>query len=238
MTAATRNFMSIGELLKVLKEEFPDVSISKIRFLEGEGLIEPERTSSGYRKFYAGDLARLRFILRLQRDQFMPLKVIRQRMDHFDPSSVEEPTGNGSTKVPEGVADEEDLETFDVGVQLSFSELISTSGAEEATVRELEEYGLIDSHSTGDGVYYDEDDLVVARIARDFSKFGIEPRHIRMYRNFADRESGLFSQIIAATRAGGDSQREASRAVAELARLSKRLKHVLLKASLREHLRT
>jgi len=228
----TQEFSSIGDVLKALKEEFPDVSISKIRFLETEGLIEPERTASGYRKFSSNDIARLRFILRLQRDQFLPLKVIRKRLEQFDPSELE-PSPNGES---DEKATQEDPEwTASSGLSLSFDELVSSSGLDELQIRELEEFGLIDSHTAGDDIYYDEDDLVMARIARDFGKYGIEPRHLKMYRAFADREAGLFEQVVV-PRGKTEGGRAVIQSLTELGKLSKRLRDVLLRASLREHL--
>ncbi len=229
----TKDFSSIGDVLKSLKEEFPDVSISKIRFLESEGLIEPERTASGYRKFSANDIARLRFILRLQRDQFLPLKVIRKRLEQFDPLELE-PSPNGDRD--EKTAEREEPEwTAGSGLSLSFDELVSSSGLDELQIRELEEFGLIDSHSAGDHIYYDEDDLVMARIARDFGKYGIEPRHLKMYRAFADREAGLFEQVVV-PRGKTEGSRAVVQSLTELGKLSKRMRDVLLRASLREHL--
>jgi DNA-binding transcriptional MerR regulator len=228
---ATRNFMSIGEVAEALAEEFPEVSISKIRFLEAEGLIEPERTPSGYRKFYTSDVARLRYILRLQRDQFMPLKVIRERLERFEPQ--EGPSIGVEEKQS---APDEDDPAQAPSPQLSFEDLVSASGLGAEDVRELEEYGLIDAHRVDGEAYYDEDDLLVARIARDLSKYGIEPRHMRMYRNFAERESGLFEQALLPLSRPGTPGGQILQSLTELTKLSRRLKQVLLKASLREHL--
>jgi len=236
----SRSYMSIGDVLKDLKTEFPEVSISKIRFLETEGLIEPERTPSGYRKFYPADVARLKYILRLQRDQFMPLKVIRKRLEHFDPSEGDQPIpsrNGGSGDVPSPVmAEEDDLAGIEGGLQLSLAQLASSSGLTEDQLSELEEYGLVDSHVLDDGdVYYDEGDLLVAKLARDFGKYGIEARHLKMYKNFADKEVGLFEQIVVPrTKGGGEGKRQAGQSMAELAKLSKRLKDLLLKARLRD----
>ena len=244
----SRAFMSIGDVLKSLREEFPEVTVSKIRFLEAEGLIEPERTPSGYRKFYQQDLARLRYILRLQRDNFMPLKIIRRKLEQFEADGAEaaaraeqargaaEPAAGQLPAAP--VSSEDDLDTPVGGLHLSFDELVAASGIPAEQIRELEEYGLIDSHSLEGGVYYDEDDLVIAKIARDFGKYGIEPRHMRMYRHFADREAGLFQQAVVPHRgASNDSRRRAVQSLNDLAKMSKRLKLLLLRASLREHLR-
>jgi DNA-binding transcriptional MerR regulator len=244
----TRAFMSIGDVLKSLREEFPEVTVSKIRFLEAEGLIEPERTPSGYRKFYQQDLARLRYILRLQRDNFMPLKIIRRKLEQFEIDGAE-PVSRPSTPRSDAAAAaapepplppmgaEDDLDTPVGGLHLSFDELVAASGLSAEHIRELEEYGLLDAHPLEGSVFYDEDDLMIAKIARDFGKYGIEPRHMRMYRHFADREAGLFQQAVVPHRgASNDSKRRAVQSLNDLAKMSKRLKQLLLRASLREHL--
>lgn len=232
----TRQHLSIGEVVETLAKEFHDVSVSKVRYLETEGLIEPERTPSGYRKFYASDVARLRYILRLQRDQFVPLKVIRQRLEHFDPSELAATDGAAGAGLPERT-DGEDYVALATGMNLSFDELVSSSGLEAEEVAELEEYGLIDSHDASGTAYYDENDLMVAKIARDFAKYGVEPRHMRMYRSFADREVGIFEQIVLPRgRVAGDGRRQVVQSLTELTKLSKRLKHLLLRSGLRKHL--
>lgn len=231
----TKSHLSIGDVVTSLKGEFPDVSVSKIRFLEAEGLIDPERTPSGYRKFYGSDMARLKYILRLQRDQFVPLKVIRQRLEHFDPAESPAVEGDGA----HSMEPEDDLAELATGLSLDFEELVTSSGLDHDAVSELEEYGLIDSHPVeGGGVRYDEDDLMVAKIARDFGKYGIDPRHLKMYRNFTDREAALFEQVVLPrNRAGRDGRRQVNLSLTDLAKLSKRLKHVLLSRSLRDLLR-
>lgn len=235
-----RNYMTIGDVIKTLSEEFPDVTLSKVRFLEAEGLIEPERTPSGYRRFYQEDLAKLRYILRLQRDHFVPLKVIRKRLEHFDPSETPE------DEVPEAPApppiraakDENELEALEGGLSLSFGDFVNATGMSEDEVKELEDYGLIRSHPLPTGSsYFDEDDLMVAKIARDFARFGIYARHLRMYKNFAEKEAGLFEQVvIPLSRAGGDTRKTVNQSLNELAKLSRRLKQVMLRSRLREFL--
>ncbi len=227
----TKESLTIGEVLKQLQQEFPDVSISKIRFLESEGLIEPKRTSSGYRQFSTNDLAKLRFILRLQRHQFLPLKVIRKRLEQFD--AEETPSTNGDPR-PRPSVDEDEFGP-PAGLNLCFDELVSSSGLDQLQIRELEEFGLIDSHQAGDDIYYDEDDLMVAKIARDFAKYGIEPRHLKMFRTFAEREAGLFEQVVV-PRTRTEGGRSLTQALSELAKLSKRLRNILLKGALRDHL--
>lgn len=240
----TKNYMSIGDVLKSLLEEFPDVSISKIRFLESEGLIEPERTPSGYRKFHDEDVSRLRYILRLQRDQFVPLKVIRKRLEHFDPAeaSVELPAAAApkpSAEPTVQVMEEDDLPVLEGGLSLSRDDFARTIGVDDDGIDELEEFGLVDSHQLDDGsLYYDEDDVLIAKIAKDFGKFGIQPRHLKMYKNFAEKEADLFRQVVVpvSRNASGEGKRQARVSVLELTKLSKRLKQALLRSSLREYL--
>lgn len=237
-----RNYMTIGDVIKTLAEEFPDVTLSKVRFLEAEGLIEPERTPSGYRRFYQDDLSKLRYILRLQRDHFVPLKVIRKRLEHFDPSeTVEDEAPEAPAPPPIRAAkDENELEALEGGLSLSPTDFLSATGMSEEEVKELEEYGLIHSHLLpAGGSYYDEDDLMVAKIARDFAKFGIYARHLRMYKNFAEKEAGLFEQVvIPLSRAGGDGRKGVSQSLNDMAKLSRRLKQVMLKSRLRDYLQS
>src|SRR5436309_2667032 len=139
--------MSIGEVLVMLKTEFRDVTISKIRFLEGEGLIDPERTPSGYRKFYDTDIDRLRAILRLQRDEYLPLKVIKDRLDQGD-----EPAA-GTQVAPGGSAEE--LAIPPTGLQMSEDELSAATGVDRNRIRELESFGILCTHGLDGGTYYD-----------------------------------------------------------------------------------
>ncbi len=235
-----RNYMTIGDVIKTLAEEFPDVTLSKVRFLEAEGLIEPERTPSGYRRFYQEDLAKLRYILRLQRDHFVPLKVIRKRLEHFDPSEVPDNETPEAPAPPAILAtkDENELETLEGGLNLSLGEFVNATGMTEEEVRELEDYGLVHSHPLpAGGSYFDEDDLLVAKLAKDFAKFGIYARHLRMYKNFAEKEAGLFEQVvIPLSRAGGESRKGVSQSLNDLAKLSRRLKQVMLKSRLKDYL--
>lgn len=232
--------LSISQVLKELKEEFPDVTVSKIRFLESEGLVDPDRTPSGYRKFTEADIARLRYVLRLQRDHYMPLKVIRRRLESSEVSRpVSDPVSeDGRQPAPSAPVedDEEELERLEGGLSMSFEELVSASGVDVGVLEELQDYGLIEARENADDVTYDEDALVVAKVARDFAKFGIDPRHLKMYRNFTDREVGLFEQVVVPRH--GASNRQAAQSLRELTRLSRRLKQVLLRGRLREHLRS
>jgi DNA-binding transcriptional MerR regulator len=224
----SRDYLSIGEVLEAVKDDFPDISISKIRFLEAEGLITPERTPSGYRKFYQGDVRRLRYILSLQRDQFMPLKVIRERLAAVDsnggPLTVTEAPAEAPQAAPE---------TELTAVQLSIAELSDAAGLSSEQVKGLQDFGLL--HGDEDRPY-DENDLVVAKAAKKFFAYGVEPRHLRMYRQFAEREASFFEQIVSpvARKRDPEGQREAARSMRELLVLARQLREGVLRSNLRE----
>jgi DNA-binding transcriptional MerR regulator len=229
----SRDYLSIGEVLESVREEFPDVSISKIRFLEAEGLIAPERTPSGYRKFYDGDVKRLRYILSLQRDQFLPLKVIRERLDEVDSNGGAYTVGERPpTRTNEPGPRSTDASSEATGVHMSREELRDAAGLTDAELRGLEEFGLLDGQETGS---FDEYDLVVARAAKKFFGYGVEPRHLRMYKQFAEREAAFFEQIVSpvARKRDPEGQREATRSMQELVTLSRQLREGVIRSSLR-----
>jgi DNA-binding transcriptional MerR regulator len=225
-----RSYMSIGEVLVMLKTEFPDVTISKIRFLEGEGLIDPERTPSGYRKFYEKDTERLRAILRMQRDEYLPLKVIKDRIDQTEESASPSRSSASSAQ--------EELAIPPTGLQMSEEELSAATGVDRNRIRELESYGILCTHGMNGGKYYDGDDFVVLSIAKDFFKYGIEPRHLTMYRHFAEREATFFESIVLPTlrQKNPDARKTAADNLTELAGLSRKLKQALLRSNLRQYL--
>lgn len=237
----SRDYLSIGEVLDSVKVDFPDISISKIRFLEAEGLIAPERTASGYRKFYEGDVARLRYILALQRDHFLPLRVIKDRLRDVDSNGGtigEPPSGPGAAagSVVTGSAASGGTNgaTGDLtSIQLSREELKKAANLSEPELKGLDDYGILTVPENGN---YDENDLIVAKAARRFFDFGVEPRHLRMYRQFAEREAAFFEQIVApgARRRDPTAAEQAAKAVRELAGLSRQLKEAALRSSLRE----
>lgn len=237
-----RPYMSIGEVLGALQEEFADVTVSKIRFLEAEGLIDPERTPSGYRKFYQKDLERLRFILGLQRDSYLPLKVIRERLSEYDaglaPAGGAPPPSGGVKGPRPEVEPDEDLAESATALHLSEEDLSAATGLELTQVRSLREFGVICQHQMNGDAYYDQDDLIVGRIAREFLQFGIEPRHLKMFRHFAEREAALFEQIVlpAMRHRSPEARRQATTSLSELARLSKKLRHAFLRQNLRAYL--
>lgn len=230
----SRDYLSIGEVLEAVRADFPDVSISKIRFLEAEGLIRPERTGSGYRKFYDADVRRLRYILELQRDQFLPLKVIRDRLAAADSNGGVYPEAPaGASPASPGPRDEAPAATAPpdlTSVAMTRDELKDAAGLGEQELAALEEFGIIARAKDS----YDGDDLVAARAARGFFAFGVEPRHLRMYRQIADREAAFFEQIVSPmskrrTAGAGD---QASQSVHELMALSRRMREAMLRSSL------
>jgi DNA-binding transcriptional MerR regulator len=228
----SRDYLSIGEVLESVREEFPDVSISKIRFLEAEGLIAPERTPSGYRKFYDNDVERLRYILSLQRDHFLPLKVIRERLDQVDSNGGSyAPVESPATRT-EPAAEGADVGSSGTGVHMSRDELRDAAGLTDAELRGLEDFGLLDGNGTE---WFDEHDLVVARAAKKFFGYGAEPRHLRMYKQFAEREAAFFEQIVSpvARKRDPEGQREATRSMQELVTLSRQLREGVIRSSLR-----
>jgi DNA-binding transcriptional MerR regulator len=228
----TRNYQSIGEVLVSVKTEFPDITISKIRFLEAEGLIEPERTPSGYRKFYEQDVERLKQILRMQRDEYLPLKVIKDRL--LKQEGEEEP-GEAAAGEPVG---EEELAEPPTGLQMTIDEMAAATGIDRNRIRELESYGLVCSHGPESAAYYDGDDYVVLAIVKDFFRYGVEPRHLTMYRHFAEREASLFESIIMPQlrQRNPDARRSATSSLTDLARASRKLKQALLRNNLRQYL--
>ncbi len=240
--AGTRNYQSIGEVLVAVKTEFPDITISKIRFLESEGLIEPERTPSGYRKFYAEDVDRLKSILRMQRDEYLPLKVIKERLmkqDAGEPVEGEEGEG-GEGEGESKAAVSEELAQAPTGLQMSLEEMSAATGVERDRIKELESFGIVCSHGPEGGRYYDGDDYILLSIVKDFLRHGIEPRHLTMYKHFADRESSFFEALVAPTlrQRNPDARRAASQTLADLTITSRKFKQALLRNALRDHLMT
>jgi len=302
---------SIGEVLALLQSDYPDITISKIRFLESQGLLNPERTPSGYRKFHDEDIERLRWILTQQRDHFLPLKVIKDRLAAGDfadgppegvlpfersseaseiasgtstsedagnsgiPTSAKEDSGakdgrvhastsrtsavtsllEGPTTTPraprggkrhptghkKGDPTPRKGSEDEIGapeVALTRKELCEQSGLGESEVADLEKFGLLSRRSMGHVEFYDEEALVVARLAGGFGRFGIEPRHLRMYKVSAEREAGLFEQLITPLlkQRRAAAREEAVEMLEELAELADDLRAVMVRASLRDYL--
>lgn len=323
---AERPHLSIGEVLSLVQEDFPDITISKIRFLESQGLLDPERTPSGYRKFYASDIERLQWILIQQRDNFLPLKVIRERLDEWDatgtapagdhqspdvddlpvggsddavPSVAGEPTpqgapstvlepGSGPAAEPEPEADprhaaaslaaasavevashnaeprpvadaemepaprapdtapsEQPAASGDPGLRvgptsssLTADELAERAGVPVSVVHELEGFSLIDSRRIGPETYFEPDAVPVVEACRTFLDHGIEVRHLRMYKIAAEREAGVFEQLIMPLlkQRNPDARARAADTVRTLADVGEQLHAALLRNALSQTL--
>jgi DNA-binding transcriptional MerR regulator len=234
--------MSIGEVLGQLRSEFPDVTISKIRFLEGEGLITPTRTPSGYRKFSRDDVGRLRFVLAAQRDQYLPLRIIKDQLAALDRGLQPATAGQNGPQVPAGVADETpglpnaaDFLPEVSELRMSRNELLDAAGLESEQLEQIENFGLV---SPRPGGHYDGDALVIAKTVAAMSRFGLEPRHLRSFRTTAERELGLVEQVVAplVRQRGPEARGRADEVARELASLSVRLHATLVRAGLRPQL--
>jgi DNA-binding transcriptional MerR regulator len=231
--------MSIGAVLDLLRPDFPDVTISKIRFLEAEGLVTPERTASGYRRFTAYDCARLRFILTAQRDQYLPLKVIKAQLDAQ--SDGELPQNGSAYGVPRLVPVSGDASDPAGGVsavaptqvRLSREDLQSRSGVDDELLTALIKAGVI---TTGPAGFFDEHSVLIAQCARALAEYGVEPRHLRAFRSAADRQSDLIAQIAGpVVKAGKAGARDRADDLArEVAALAITLHTSLIKSAVRD----
>ncbi len=231
--------ITIGQAVADLKAEFPDVDIkeSKIRHLENEGLVEPERTPSGYRKYSTDDMEKLRYIIRAQREHYLPLKVIREHLEALD-RGLEPPSGSGAPTIPGALMTNpapgvEALLNGHSDVRISRRELVKTADISEDLLEQLENYGLVKPRAGSK--HYDADALVVAKVAGELSAYGIEPRHLRSFKTAADREAGLIEQVVAPIRRSRESGAEgrAAQTMDEMAVLSVRLHAALVKNGLR-----
>jgi DNA-binding transcriptional MerR regulator len=235
--------MSIGAVLDLLRGDFPDVTISKIRFLEAEGLVTPERTASGYRRFTAYDCARLRFILTAQRDQYLPLKVIKAQLDAQ--ADGELPQTGSAYGVPRLVPVESRFDTVSdesaaglsgvapPQVRLRREDLLARSGIDEVLLTELIKAGVIKRGAAG---FFDEHSVMIAQCARALADYGVEPRHLRAFRSAADRQSDLIAQIAGpVVKAGKAGARDRADDLArEVAALAITLHTSLIKSAVRD----
>jgi len=248
-----RDHLSIGEVLSLLKEEFPDVTISKIRFLESQGLLDPERTPSGYRKFYDPDVERLRWILRQQKENFLPLKVIRGRLGVDEPAvdltSEPEPVVEAAAE-PLPPDKRTRRETPAVSLvpppraqgsrqgdeSMTLDELCDFTGLAAERLRELERFGLLTGRAVAGATYYDSDAISMARIAAAFEAHGVEPRHLKMYKNTAEREVALFEQVVTPLlkQRNPRSRRQAADTLGELVNLAQELRGLLVRQAVDE----
>ena len=240
--AGRQQLLSIGAVLDVLRAEFPEVTISKIRFLEAERLVEPQRTPSGYRMFTVADVDRLAQVLRLQRDHYLPLRVIREHLDAMDSGEAPPALPGAEQPALEAAPDGDPGAAADApvlvggpavpGPRLGRAELLAAAGIAEQQLADWESYGLL--APGGDGGF-DPEMLQVARLVSELGRFGLEPRHLRAVKAAADREVGLVEQVVAPLRRHRNPQTRAHAAAMarELATLSVRLHAALVQAGLR-----
>jgi DNA-binding transcriptional MerR regulator len=233
--------LTIGAVCKALSQEFPDISISKIRYLEDQKLLAPRRTAGGYRLYSTNDVSRLRTILRLQRDEFLPLRVIRQELaaGRTEPAPAKAaPAGDGaaSTDARPGAA----LRrlTFSIaqrGALYTLEDVIEETGADPRLIAELEDYGIIKGDARGGTRYYDETEREIVRAVSELARYGVAGRNLRVFKTSAERESALLQQILAPGLRSRNPERrkEAVEALENLAAVASHLKHLLLVRDLR-----
>jgi DNA-binding transcriptional MerR regulator len=227
--------LTIGAVVKQLEREFPEISISKVRYLEDQKLLSPRRTQGGYRLYAPADVARLRTILRLQRDEFLPLRVIRQELaaGRADQElSKSSPKSGGDQR---GALRRTSVEGGQSS-QYRLEDVLEETGADRALVKELEEYGVIKGEKHDGEMLYDDTDREIVRATQELKRFGVGGRNLRVFRTSADREAALLEQILApALRSRNpERRREAVEALENLAAIASNLKHLLLIRDLRK----
>ncbi|KOV94752.1 MerR family transcriptional regulator [Streptomyces sp. NRRL B-1140] len=228
-TAATDSgLMSIGAVLNALRGEFPEVTISKIRFLESEGLIEPQRTPSGYRKFSAQDVERLGHVLRMQRDHYLPLRVIREHLEAMERGEAVQLPVVGRQR--DGQSASEPLEPPSAA-RIGRDELLSAVGVDAQELEKWQSYGLLTPVEDG---AYDAEAVTVALLVVELGRFGIEPRHLRAMKAAAEREAGLVDQVVAPLKRHRNPQTRAhaEARAKELAGLTVKLHAALVRTAL------
>jgi DNA-binding transcriptional MerR regulator len=229
--APRQKALTIGAVCKQLEREFPDISISKIRYLEDQKLLNPRRTPGGYRLYGPGDVERLRTILRLQRDEFLPLRVIRQELaaGRADPEVAK-------GKPPDPRARRRATVAGGSGSLYRLEEVLDETGADRSLVKELEDYGVIRGEKHDGEPFYDDTEREIVRAVTELKRFGVGGRNLRVFRTSADREAALLEQILApALRSRNPERRkEAVEALENLAAIASHLKHLLLIRDLRK----
>jgi DNA-binding transcriptional MerR regulator len=237
-TGKRQKSLTIGAVCKALAQEFPDISISKIRYLEDQKLLTPRRTPGGYRLYTQGDVARLRTILRMQRDEFLPLRVIRQELAagrSGDSAPIPGRTGRDGIRAwRPSVSVREST-----GALYSMEDVLEETKAEGKLVRELEEYGVVKGELRGGVRYFDETEREIIAAVAELARYGVGGRNLRVFRSSADREANLLQQILAPALRSRNPQRrkEAVEALENLAAVATHLKHLLLIRDLRKIVR-
>jgi DNA-binding transcriptional MerR regulator len=225
-----RKALTIGAVCKILQNEFDDVSISKIRYLEDQKLLSPRRTSGGYRLYSQADVERLRTILRLQRDEFLPLRVIRQELASGGDVAI----GGGESKPAAGGVRRAILVDTSRAF-LSLEEVVEETGAREELIAELENFGIVQPEKREGKVVYDETDREIVRAANELARFGVGARNLRVFRSSADREANLLEALLGPSlrSRNPDRRKEALQSLESLAATVSHLKHLLLVRDLR-----
>jgi DNA-binding transcriptional MerR regulator len=240
----TGKSLTIGAVCKAVAQEFPDISISKIRYLEDQKLLTPRRTPGGYRLYSTEDVARLRTILRLQRDEFLPLRVIRQELARGRDESgpPEEPAPAGVPARTSNAPRRAGVSVRETGTLSTLEELLETTGASRQLVAELEDFGLVKGQARqgGSGKVYDDTDREIVRACNELARYGVAGRNLRVFKTSADRESSLLQQLLAPSlrSRNPERRREAVDTLENLATVASHLEHLLLVADLRRIVRS
>lgn len=240
--ASSSETISIGELRAALLPDFPEITISKIRYLEDAGLIQPARTASAYRKFSHDDLARVRYVLSQQRDNYLPLKVIKENLDAMDRGLEIDESANrprvpvlSMARDPDGLPTAEQFGRGSRSVRLTRAELLHESGLSEQLLASMEQYGVLTAERNG---HFDADALDIAKAVAQMAEFGIEARHLRPFRIAAEREVGLFAQVVTPMmrHRTPEARGRAEETIRELAALSVRVHASMVRSGLRRQL--
>lgn len=227
-----KDYLSIGAVVDSLKKEYPDLSISKVRYLEDEGLLSPKRSKGGYRRFTEADLETLRIILRLQKEQYLPLKVIREKVREL----IKGRLSPADLLAGKDERTEVTHELTDKGKIMTLEEASEAAGLSGKEINELMQYGLVEVQEGEKGTAFDAGNVRVMHLVRSISRHGVEPRHLRMYENFAEREASFLTQIIAPIllQKSEDAKDRAVETLEDLAVLAKELRETLTTNKLRD----
>ena len=227
-----RKALTIGAVCKILENEFADISISKIRYLEDQKLLTPRRTPGGYRLYSQSDVERLRTILRLQRDEFLPLRVIRQELAAGGDVDL---GGGGGDRRPAAGAVRRAILVNTSSAYLSLDEVVEETGARTELIAELENFGIVQPEKRDGTAVYDETDREIVRSANELSRVGVGARNLRVFRSSADREANLLEALLGSSLRSRNPERrkEALESLESLAATVSHLKHLLLVRDLR-----
>ena len=231
-----RKSLTIGAVCKALSQEFPDISISKIRYLEDQKLLSPRRTPGGYRLYAQSDVSRLRTILRLQRDEFLPLRVIRQELAAGRAEDETPAAAPPADAVRPGAALRRlTFSLRDRGALYSLDDVVEETGAEPRLVKEMEDFGIVKGEVRSGTTYYDETEREIVRAVTELARYGVAGRNLRVFKTSAEREAALLQQILAPSLRSRNPERrkEAIEALENLAAVASHLKHLLLVRDLR-----